>query len=89
ERTAYAITRWKNVRLQNLVFKRARQQPEKVKAFLTDKVKAALGDKYDATAFTPPYDPWNQRLCLVPDGDLFAAIRAGKASVVTAHIDRI
>ena len=89
ERTAYAITRWKNVRVQNIVFKRAREKPEQVKAFLTDKIKAALGDKFDAKAFTPPYDPWDQRLCLVPDGDLFDAIRAGKASVVTDHIDRI
>ncbi|MFM2371994.1 MAG: hypothetical protein RIS85_1716, partial [Pseudomonadota bacterium] len=85
---AYRITRFKNVRLQNLVFKRARTQPEKVKAFLTKRIKAALGDKYDAKTFTPPYDPWDQRLCLVPDGDLFKAISAGKASIVTDHVDR-
>lgn len=85
---AYRITRFKNVRLQNLVFKRARTQPEKVKAFLTKRIKAALGDKYDAKTFTPPYDPWDQRLCLVPDGDLFKAISAGKASIVTDHVER-
>lgn len=85
---AYRITRFKNVRLQNLVFKKARTQPEKVKQFLTKRIKAALGDKYDEKAFTPPYNPWDQRLCLVPDADLFEAIRAGKASVVTDHIDR-
>lgn len=85
---AYRITRFKNVRLQNLVFKRARKRPEQVKAFLTKHIKAALGDKYDAKTFTPPYDPWNQRLCLVPDGDLFTAIKAGKASIVTDHVDR-
>lgn len=85
---AYRITRFKNVRLQNLVFKKARTQPEKVKEFLTKRIKAALGDKYDEKAFTPPYNPWEQRLCLVPDADLFEAIRAGKASVVTDHIDR-
>lgn len=85
---AYRITRFKNVRLQNLVFKRARTQPEKVKAFLTRRIQAALGDKYDAKTFTPPYDPWDQRLCLVPDGDLFEAIKAGKADIVTDHIDR-
>ncbi|MCY1671042.1 NAD(P)/FAD-dependent oxidoreductase [Novosphingobium sp. SL115] len=84
---AYRITRFKNVRLQNLVFKRARTQPEKVKAFLTKRIKAALGEKYDAKTFTPPYDPWDQRLCLVPDGDLFKAINAGKASIVTDHVD--
>lgn len=88
EELAYRITRFKNVRLQNLVFKKARTQPEKVKQFLTKRIKAALGDKYDEKAFTPPYNPWEQRLCLVPDADLFEAIRAGKASVVTDHIDR-
>ncbi|GAO54609.1 NAD(P)/FAD-dependent oxidoreductase [Novosphingobium sp. MD-1] len=88
EKVAYAITRFKNVRLQNLVFKRARSQPEKVKDYLTKKIKAALGDKYDAKTFTPPYDPWDQRLCLVPDADMFEAIKAGKADIVTDHIDR-
>lgn len=85
---AYRIVRWKNVRLQNYAFKRARSHPEKVKAFLTKKVRADLGDKYDAEAFTPPYNPWEQRLCLVPDSDFFKAIREDKASVVTDHIDR-
>lgn len=88
EELAYRITRWKNVRLQNLVFKRAKTKPEQVKQFLTKRIKEALGDKYDEKAFTPPYDPWDQRLCLVPDADLFEAIKAGKASVVTDHIDR-
>lgn len=88
EELAYRITRWKNVRLQNIVFKRAKSKPEQVKQFLTKRIKKALGDKYDEKAFTPPYDPWDQRLCLVPDADLFEAIKAGKASVVTDHIDR-
>lgn len=88
EELAYRITRWKNVRLQNIVFKRAKTKPEQVKQFLTKRIKEALGDKYDEKAFTPPYDPWDQRLCLVPDADLFEAIKAGKASVVTDHIDR-
>ncbi|WP_298284535.1 NAD(P)/FAD-dependent oxidoreductase [Novosphingobium sp.] len=88
EELAYRITRWKNVKVQNYFFKRARARPDKVRDFLTKKIKAALGDKYDEKAFTPPYDPWDQRLCLVPDADLFEAIKAGKASVVTDHIDR-
>lgn len=88
EELAYRITRWKNVKIQNYFFKRARARPDKVRDFLTKKIKAALGDKYDEKAFTPPYDPWDQRLCLVPDADLFEAIKAGKASVVTDHIDR-
>ncbi|WP_225009558.1 flavin-containing monooxygenase [Novosphingobium percolationis] len=89
ERLAYAITRFKNVRLQNFFYNRARTQPEKVKAFLTERLKAMLGDKYDARAFTPPYNPWEQRLCLVPDADMFEAIKAGKADVVTDRIARI
>lgn len=89
ERIAYAITRLRNVRMQRLLFQRARQAPGPVKAWLSHKVREALGDKYEAGAFTPPYGPWEQRLCLVPDADLFEAIRAGRASVVTDHIDRI
>lgn len=88
EETAYKITRFKNVKLQNLFFKRARTRPDKVAAFLTKRMKALLGDKYDEKAFTPPYNPWEQRLCLVPDADLFEAIKAGKASVVTDQIER-
>ena len=84
---AYAITRFKNIRLQDFAFKRARQKPEKVKAMLSKGIKNALGDAYDEKAFTPPYDPWDQRICLVPDNDLFEAMKAGKASIVTDHIE--
>ena len=63
-------------------------RPDKVAAFLTKRLKSLLGDKYDEKAFTPPYNPWEQRLCLVPDADLFEAIKAGKASVVTDRIER-
>lgn len=87
-RIAYALTRYKNVRLQSLLYKRSRAEPAKVARFLTSQTRHALGDKYDATAFTPPYNPWEQRLCLVPDGDFFAAIRAGRAEVVTDRIAR-
>ena len=87
EKMAYKLTRFKNVKLQDIVFKKARDKPQQVKDFLTKKVKAALGDRYDAEAFTPPYNPWDQRLCLVPDADLFEAIKADKAAVVTDHID--
>lgn len=83
---AYRIIRWKNIKLQDISFKRAREKPEKVKDFLNKRIEKALGDNYDRAAFTPPYNPWDQRLCLVPDDDLFAAIRSGKAEVVTGHI---
>ena len=88
EETAYAITRWKNVTMQDIGFKRARSKPDKVKEFLTSKMKEHLGDKYDARSFTPPYDPWDQRVCLVPDADLFDAIKSDKAQVVTGRIAR-
>jgi monooxygenase len=89
ERWAYAITRWKNVVLQQLLYRRTRTHPEDVKNKLLDMVRKELGPDYDvATHFTPKYNPWDQRLCLVPNSDLFAAIRSGKASVVTDHIER-
>ena len=89
EKLAYRITRFKNVKMQDMVYKRALSAPEKAKAFLTEKLKAELGPKYDEATFTPPYNPWEQRLCLVPDGDLFKAIKAGKADIVTGHIERV
>ena len=90
DRWAYAITRWKNVAMQQFFYQRTRTQPEKVKAKLLDMVKKELGPDYDVeTHFTPSYNPCDQRLCLVPNSDLFEAIRSGKASVVTDRIERI
>jgi monooxygenase len=86
EQTAYRITRWKNVLMQDIGFKRARTQPEKMKEGLQKRIQKALGERYDPATWTPPYNPWDQRLCLVPDDDLFAAIRNDKADVVTGHI---
>jgi len=86
---AYAITRFKNISMQGLVYRRSRTQPEKVKKLLLDRVRAELGAEYDIdTHFTPSYNPWDQRLCLVPNSDLFEAIRSGKASVVTDEISQ-
>ena len=87
ERLAYRITRWKNTSLQQLLYWRSRTAPEKVKAGLIGRVQRALGPDYDVGKhFTPTYNPWDQRLCLVPNGDLFQAIRSGQASVVTDTI---
>jgi cation diffusion facilitator CzcD-associated flavoprotein CzcO len=89
EKWAYAITRWKNVTFQQLVYRRTRTHPEQVKTKLLDMVRRELGPDYDvAKHFTPRYNPWDERLCLVPDSDLFEVIRSGKASVVTDTIDR-
>ncbi|MFM2076223.1 MAG: hypothetical protein RJA49_113 [Actinomycetota bacterium] len=88
DRTAYSLTRWKNVTMQQWIYRRTRTQPDKVKRMLLQRVRKALGPDFDVdTHFTPPYNPWDQRLCLVPNGDLFQAINDGTASVVTDHID--
>jgi cation diffusion facilitator CzcD-associated flavoprotein CzcO len=88
EKLAYAITRWKNVRNDLKFYQRTRTEPDKVKEELIGLVRAQLGSDFDVeTHFTPRYNPWDQRLCLVPNGDLFDAINAGKAAVVTDHID--
>jgi cation diffusion facilitator CzcD-associated flavoprotein CzcO len=86
---AYRLVRWKNVLLQQYFFRLARKRPDKVRAKLLELVREELGPDYDVeTHFTPRYNPWQQRLCLVPDSDLFEAIRQGKASVVTGEIER-
>ncbi|MFM7687354.1 MAG: flavin-containing monooxygenase [Actinomycetota bacterium] len=87
EGLAYRITRRKNVAFQQMVYRRTRTKPEKVREFLLKKVRKELPGVDVDTHFTPPYNPWDQRLCLVPNGDLFEAIREGRASVVTDHID--
>jgi len=86
EKLAYRVTRWKNITLQHLGFKRARTKPEKMKQFLHKRIEKALGPDYDRASFTPPYDPWDQRLCLIPDDDLFDAMKKGRAEIVTGHI---
>jgi monooxygenase len=84
---AYEVTRWKNTTLQQVMYKRMRAKPDKAKQLLVNRVRKALGPDYDVdTHFTPSYAPWDQRLCLVPNGDLFDAINAGTASVVTDRI---
>jgi monooxygenase len=71
------------------VYQLAQRRPHFVKAGLIEKIRQELGAAYDvATHFTPRYNPWEQRLCLVPDGDFFQAINCGRASVVTGHIER-
>jgi monooxygenase len=85
---AYTVTRWRNVLFGMYFYQMCKRQPEKVKRLLLGGVRQALGPDYDvATHFTPRYNPWDQRLCLVPDADFFRAIRQGKVSVVTDHIE--
>jgi cation diffusion facilitator CzcD-associated flavoprotein CzcO len=88
ERAAYALTRWKNVKFQQFVYRRSRKAPDKIRKKLLKMARKELGPDFDIDRhFTPAYGPWDQRLCLVPNGDLFVAIRSGKAAVVTDEID--
>ena len=88
-RLAYGLTRWKNVLLGQYFFGLCRRKPALARRGLLRMVRAELGPDYDvATHFTPRYNPWEQRLCLVPDGDFFRAIRGGRAVVVTDEIER-
>jgi monooxygenase len=87
-RVAYGLSRWKNVLLGMVFFRMSRKRPERIKKLILKGVRAELGPDYDvATHFTPRYNPWDQRLCLVPDADLFRSIREGSASVVTDEIE--
>jgi cyclohexanone monooxygenase len=89
ERTASAIARWKNVLIGTYYYRLARKRPAQVKRRLVDMAGQLVGPDCDANIhFSPRYDPWDQRVCLVPDADLFSAIRSGSASVVTDTIDR-
>ena len=86
---AAAVARWKNVLIGTFYYRLARRRPAQVKERIVAMAAAQAGPRCDArTHFAPRYDPWDQRVCLVPDGDLFRAIRAGRAEVVTDTIER-
>ena len=85
---AYGLTRWKNVLFGMYFFRMTRKKPEETKQRLLGMVREHLGPDYDvATHFTPRYNVWDQRLCLVPDADLFQALKGGRAEVVTDTIE--
>lgn len=85
---AYAITRLKNTTLQGYFYRRTRVSPGWVKKKILDAVREQLGAEYTEKHFTPSYNPWDQRLCLIPNADLFNAIKRGDVDIVTGHIDR-
>ena len=88
EKMAYAITRWRNINMQRFTYWYARKNPAKMGTKLIDMARGELPASVDVdTHFTPSYGPWEQRLCLIPDSDMFKAISNGKAEVVTDHID--
>ncbi|MDX6583256.1 MAG: monooxygenase [Solirubrobacterales bacterium] len=87
-RMAYTLLKWKNVLLTMLSFQLSRRRPELAKKLIRKGVENRLPAGFDIdTHFTPTYNPWDQRMCLVPDGDLFDALGSGRASVVTDRIE--
>src|SRR5690349_19338502 len=89
DKRSYALTRWKNVALSTLIYQLSQRRPRFMRKVFRAGVVRALPAGYDVdTHFNPRYGPWDQRLCLVPDGDLFNAIKSGRASMVTDAIER-
>ena len=90
DRLGYALSRWKNVLLQQMFYRRARSAPEAVRRFLLERVRRDLGPEHDIEPdFAPAYDPWDQRICLIPNADLFDAIRRRRVAVHTGQIERV
>jgi monooxygenase len=89
EKLAYFATRWRVIAESMFLYRMARKHPDEARRRIVSLVRRDLGADYDvATHFTPRYKPWDQRVCVVPDGDMFKSIRAGRASVVTDTIER-
>jgi monooxygenase len=87
--TAHSAIRWKNVLLTIFMYSRFRKKPERAAAWIKDMIRKDLPAGYPVDRdFSPPYKPWDQRLCLVPDGDLFTAIRSGKVTLATGAVER-
>ena len=84
---AYSITRFKNTRYQEYLYKQSRKAPKVLKKILLDSVRKHLGVEMTQKHFTPSYNPWDQRLCLIPNGDLFRAIKRGDLEIKTEEID--
>ncbi|MBP7474820.1 MAG: NAD(P)/FAD-dependent oxidoreductase [Pyrinomonadaceae bacterium] len=86
-KAAYAAARWKNIVRQAIFYAGSRKYPNAMKRLIAKGIRHELGDEQLERHFTPKYDPWDQRLCVVPDSDLFEAIREQKASIVTGNIE--
>ena len=88
EKMAYMVTRWKNVLAQMILYRMSKRWPDYIRDKLIHWTKLQLGKDFDVDVhFSPSYKPWDQRLCLVPNGDLFKSLRKGSSSIVTDHID--
>jgi cation diffusion facilitator CzcD-associated flavoprotein CzcO len=90
DRLSYGVIRTRNVLMQQAFFQLARRRPELMKKLIRKGLMKELPADYEIeTHFNPAYNPWDQRLCLIPDADLFAAIRDGKVELVTDHVEQI
>ena len=88
-RWAYAITRWKNVLMGMYFYSVSQRKPAAVKAYLLGLVRKVMGENYDVDKhFSPSYGPWDQRVCVVPDSNLFQQIKSGRAEIITDTIER-
>jgi cation diffusion facilitator CzcD-associated flavoprotein CzcO len=87
ESWVYSLARKRNIVLQRWIYKASKRWPKAMRRFFLRNVERQLGDQVDMRHFKPDYNPWDERLCAVPDGDLFTAIKEGKASIVTDHIE--
>jgi cation diffusion facilitator CzcD-associated flavoprotein CzcO len=88
EKTAYGLMRWRNALMGIMIYQLSQRQPELMKRLLKRQLCRALGPDFDVDRhFTPPYNPWDQRLCLIPDDDLLIALREKRASIVTDQIE--
>ena len=86
---AYRLSRWKNVGFMTVIYQVSQRFPNFIKKRLLNQVRENLGPDYDIdTHFTPRYRPWEQRMCLIPDADMFEAIKSGRASVVVKPSNR-
>jgi cyclohexanone monooxygenase len=88
EALAYKLTRARNIGMQRGIYALAQKQPKLLRKLLLKSIEMQLKGKVDMKHFTPSYNPWDQRLCVVPDGDLFKILRSGKASVETDQIEK-
>lgn len=88
EMLAYRLTRTRSIALSALLYRLSRSRPGSIRRKLMDRAREQLGEGFDMRHFSPAYNPWDERLCVTPDGELFQALKQGKASIVTARIDR-
>ncbi|SDY77796.1 flavin-containing monooxygenase [Acinetobacter kyonggiensis] len=88
EDLAYKLTRARNIGMQRGIYALAQKQPKLLRKLLLKSIEMQLKGKVDMKHFTPAYNPWDQRLCVVPDGDLFKILRSGKASIETDQIEQ-